>query len=241
MVLGIWFIKAIFAPTKRMCECDLTNSLGPNLTQDISSLSHVPEEHTPCAMWNSRHANLTDTMACENGLDGQHASRSMSKAFVGTHSVPTLTRALTPRTELVCTKSENDKTSEVQDQRKSFKICVMAKGQGAQRGTCLNDGVGAHTWAGVGHCESRTLVHAAYSFFWKRWVDSKCSTVHKHDCTLLPGCVLCGRCWSFSAEVWDRREIRCWKHVFSVVMAQREQWFSWFCFARLLHLRLDRD
>ena len=149
-----------------MCECDLTNSFGPNLTQVILSLSHVPEERTPCAMWNSRHANLTDTMACENGLDGLHASRSTSKACVGTRNVRTLTRALTPRTELVCTKAKMTKPVKCQIKRKSSKICVMAKGQGAQRGICLTFCVGAHTWAGVvWHCESRALVHAAYSLF----------------------------------------------------------------------------
>ena len=40
----------------------------------------------------------------------------MITACVGTRSVRTLTRVLTRRTELVCTKSENDKTTEVRDQ-----------------------------------------------------------------------------------------------------------------------------
>ena len=44
--------------------------LRPNLTQDIVSLSHVPEERAPCATWNSRHANLTDSRTQWRGKTG---------------------------------------------------------------------------------------------------------------------------------------------------------------------------
>ena len=175
----MWITKAIFVPTKRICERDLTNSLGLNLTQDILSLSHVPQERAPCATWNRRHSSLTDTLACENGLDGLHASRSTITACVGTRSARTLTRVLTRTTELVLHKKRK-----WQDHRSArsdgnhLKICVMAKGKGPKEAflnlSCWRKCLGRSGLALWVSCPcSRSVLP-----LWKGWMGSKRSTVH---------------------------------------------------------------
>ena len=168
-------------------------------------------------------------MACENGFDGLHASRSMIKARVGTRSVRASTRVLTRRTELLLHKKRKRQNHRsARPHENNLKFARWQGGHGAQRGISWTYGVGAHTWAGVvWHCESCTLVHATYSLFRKRWVDSRCSTVlQSWLLTLLPGYLLCGRFWFFFVEAWDEMLETC----FSVVMAQHEKCLAvFFC------------
>ena len=76
----------------------------------------------------------------------------------------------------------------------------MAKGKGPKE-AFVEPMVLAHTWAGVvWHCESRALVHAAYSLFEKDGWAANAARFINMIAYIAAWFVLCGRCWSFFAE-----------------------------------------
>ena len=162
----MWTTKAIFVPTTRMCECNLTNSLGPTSQKTSWVLVTFQKSVRPAPL------GTADTQASQiewhvkTGLMGCTRRDARSQhALARTACVVWQAWVLTRRTELVLHKKRKRQSHRSASSNENhLQSAWWQKARGPNRHllnlwcwrTCLGRSV-------VWHCGSRALVSAACS------------------------------------------------------------------------------